>query len=103
MHGTYQYSDPKKPGTVKEQCPYWVKDVVNEFLQVFGDTINGNSIDPEKVDCINIAHGGDHGKGKFCFGSKFLLCMKTEMNLRKSMDWPMSNVRRIIPLFWIIP
>ena len=21
MHGTYQYSDPKKPGTVKEQCP----------------------------------------------------------------------------------
>jgi hypothetical protein len=71
-HGIYHFSDPKNPGSVKEQCPFWVKDPVFESLQVLGGMINGYSISPDNITRINFSHGGDHGKGKFRFGSKFV-------------------------------
>ena len=75
-HGTYHFSDPKKPGNVKELCRYWTKDPVFEFLQVLEGIINGHGLTPDNIKYIHICHGGDHGKGKFRFGSKLLLCVE---------------------------
>ena len=75
-HGTYYYSDPSNPSKVKEEVRYWTKDPVYEFIQTLEGLINGYSRSPLEIDYIHIVHGGDHGKNKFRFASKVILCMK---------------------------
>ncbi len=75
-HGTYYYSDPSNPSKVKEEVRYWTKDPVYEFIQTLEGLINGYSLSPLEIDYIHIVHGGDHGKNKFRFASKVILCMK---------------------------
>ena len=75
-HGTYYYSDPSNPSKVKEEVRYWTKDPVYEFMQMLEGLINGYSLSPLEIDYIHIVHGGDHGKNKFRFASKVILCMK---------------------------
>jgi hypothetical protein len=75
-HGTYYYSDPSYPSKVKEEVRYWTKDPVYEFIQMLEGLINGYSLSPLEIDYIHNVHGGDHGKNKFCFASKVILCMK---------------------------
>ena len=75
-HGTYYYSDPSNPSKVKEEVRYWTKDPVYEFIQMLEGLINGYSLSPLEIDYIHIVHGGDHGKNKFRFASKVILCMK---------------------------
>jgi len=75
-HGTYYYTDPSNPTKVKEEVRYWSKDPVYEFVQPLQGTLNGYDINPSDIDFIRIVHGGDHGKDKFCFASKLVLCVK---------------------------
>ena len=75
-HGTYHYTDPANPDKVKEEVRYWYKDVVFEFIQAVEGIINGYELDPELIEFIHIAHGGDHGKEKFRFASKLVVKMK---------------------------
>jgi len=75
-HGTYYYSDPSNPSKVKEEVRYWTKDPVYEFIQTLEGLINGYSLSPLEIDYIHIVHGGDHGKNKFRFVSKLIVCMK---------------------------
>jgi len=61
---------------VKEEVRYWTNDPVYEFIQTIEGLISGYSLSPLEIDYIHIVHGGDHGKNKFCFASKVILCMK---------------------------
>ena len=71
-HGTYHYTDPENPDKVKEEVRYWYKDPVHEFLLALEGLINGYELNPNEIDFIHIAHGGDHGKEKFRFASKLI-------------------------------
>jgi hypothetical protein len=75
-HGIYHYSDPSNRTKVKEEVRYWTKDPVYEFIQTLEGLINGYSLSPLEIDYIHTVFGGDHGKNKFRFASKVILCMK---------------------------
>jgi hypothetical protein len=75
-HGTYYYSDPSNPSKVKEEVRYWTRILFYEFIQTQEGLINGYSLSPLEIDYIHIVHGGYHGKNKFCFALKEILCMK---------------------------
>jgi hypothetical protein len=75
-HRTYYYADLSNPSKVKEEVRYWTKDPVYEFIQMLEGLINGYSLSPLEIEYIHIVHGGDHGKNKFRFASKVILCMK---------------------------
>jgi hypothetical protein len=75
-HRTYYYTDLSNPSKVKEEVRSWTKDPVYEFIQTIEGLINGYSLSPFEIDYIHIVHGGDHGKNKFHFASKVILCMK---------------------------
>ena len=77
-HGTYYYTDLFNPSKVKEAVRYWTKDPVHEFIQTIEGLINGYSLSPLEIDYIHIVHGGDHGKNKFRFVSKVILCKNGE-------------------------
>ena len=47
-----------------------------ELVQMLQGTLNGYDLNPSDIDFIHIVHGGDHGKNKFCFALKLVLCDK---------------------------
>ena len=75
-HGAYYYSDPTNPTKVKEEVRYWMKDPIYEFIQMLQGSLNGCDLNPSDINFIHIIHGGDHGKNKFRFASKLVLCVK---------------------------
>lgn len=74
-HGVYAFSDPNNPSKVKELVRYWTKDPVHELLQSLEGMMNGHGISPSEIKYIHVVHGGDHGKNKFRFATKVVLCM----------------------------
>ena len=72
-HGTYYYSDPANPKLVKEQVRYWDPEFV--FLQALEGLVNGYSLCATEINYIHMASGGDHGKSKFRYAGKLIVCM----------------------------
>ena len=94
-HGTYYYTDPSNPTKVKEEVWYWSKDPVYEFVQMLQVILNGYDINLSDIDFIHIIHGGDHGKDKFCFASKLVLCVKAGSPTARYLDWQTLHAGKI--------
>jgi hypothetical protein len=63
--------------------------------------INGYSLSPLEIDYIHIVHGGDHGKNKFHFASKVILCRKNGESYSQVFGWLMWLAKKITQLFLI--
>ena len=78
--GTFVYEHT--PGKRPEKCTWWTMDPADEFISKLVGLLNGKAdFDPKNIECIQMAFGGDHGKGKFRFVAKLIITMKSKENL----------------------
>lgn len=79
---------PQRP----EKITYCWKDLEKEFVTHLCNIINGNGIDPTQTQCVNVCHGGDHGKGKFRMTTKIIVM--TNCGEYFEIIYPLADVKR---------
>ena len=72
-----EYAYEHTPGKGKELCKHWCRDPMAELIrkaEMYANSIE--QFNPKFVTYMYTVYGGDHGKGKFRFPSKFIVKYK---------------------------